>query len=78
MKTLKLVALITLIAVVFVSIGAVSAQSATNEATITTSLSKNTPAAGDKISVTVFIHSNVDQQLQVSKYGFTRRLDESR
>ncbi len=69
-KSLELVALVTLIAVICVSIGAVSAQSATNEATVTVSLSKYSPAAGEPISVTVTIHNNVDRQLQVTRIGF--------
>ena len=68
LKNLKLVCLVTLLMVSCVSVGVVNAQT-TNEATITSTLSKYNVSPGGSIIVTVTIQNNVATQFTLIRVG---------
>lgn len=67
MRNLKLICLVTILMVAFVSVGAVNAQ--TNEATVTSVLSKYTVSPGGSIVVTVTVQNKVSTQFSILRVG---------
>jgi hypothetical protein len=67
-KTVHVASIVTLAAVIFLSVGFVSALT-NSDATIHSTLSNNSPKAGDTVLITVTFQSNVAQQLKIYAIG---------